>query len=542
MTSTGLLRKVACAAMGVLLGCVEVSAQAPRVTRGISAEVDGILEVVQEDGNRGSQLRHFLHANGERLALEFSQRPPRLQTGARVRVRGMRVGTTTLALESGSSSVTTLSGALLSNTLSEQRTLVLLVNFQNNPVEPFTVAYAQDVVFNTASNHFRENSYQQTWLVGDTFGWFTIAMDNTVCDPTTLASLAQQAASNAGVNLTRYAHYVYVFPEVPCSWWGRGSVGGNPSNVWVNGDLDYRVVAHEMGHNFGLYHAHSLDCGSAVIGGTCTTSDYGDSFDMMGGAQGHFNAFSKELLGWMGTASSPAMSVASGSASYWLEPVESVSRGGAKGLKILKSTDPASGIRTWYYVEFRQAVGFDSFIASNTNVMNGVVIHTGSDADANSSYLLDMTPETASWNDPALPVGRTFSDATAGITITPLSADASGASVSVSINQPPPPPAPVAPVVQISTAKSSYSRGASVPISTVVSVNSAAVSGATVTFRVTRADGSTVTGSATTGSTGSATYTLQLRKKDVLGTYRVTATATVAGLSGSATTNVTVVR
>jgi hypothetical protein len=59
---------------------------------------------------------------------------------------------------------------------------------------------------------------------------------------------------------------------------------------------------------------------------------------------------------------------------------------------------------------------------------------------------------------------------------------------------------------------------------------------------VTRADGSIVTGTATTGSTGVATYALQLRKRDVLGTYRVTATASVAGLSGSASTNFIVVR
>src|SRR5215475_2599432 len=58
--------------------------------------------------------------------------------------------------------------------------------------------------------------------------------------------------------------------------------GSNPSKAWINGSLQLRVVAHEMGHNLGLYHSHSMSCGSAVIGNPCTSSDYGDSFDTMG--------------------------------------------------------------------------------------------------------------------------------------------------------------------------------------------------------------------------------------------------------------------
>lgn len=79
---------------------------------------------------------------------------------------------------------------------------------------------------------------------------------------------------------------------------------------------------------------------------------------------------------------------------HWLDPYESMG-GNPKALKILKATDPTTGMKTWYYVEFRQAIGFDSFLSGNSNVLNGVVIHTGSESSANSSDLLDMTPATA---------------------------------------------------------------------------------------------------------------------------------------------------
>jgi hypothetical protein len=39
---------------------------------------------------------------------------------------------------------------------------------------------------------------------------------------------------------------------------------------------------------------------------------------------------------------------------------------GANALKIVKSTNSTTGQRTWYYIESRQAIGFDSFLSSST--------------------------------------------------------------------------------------------------------------------------------------------------------------------------------
>jgi hypothetical protein len=106
-------------------------------------------------------------------------------------------------------------------------------------------------------------------------------------------------------------------------------------------------------------------------------------------------------------------------------------------LKILKSTDLTTGMRTWYYLEHRTASGFDSYLANWGSQVNGVVVRTGSEASAQDTYLLDTTPATDSWMDSVLAPGQSFSDTAAGVTITTVSADSTGAWIQVSMNSQP---------------------------------------------------------------------------------------------------------
>ena len=52
----------------------------------------------------------------------------------------------------------------------------------------------------------------------------------------------------------------------------------------------------------------------------------------------------------------------------------------------------AQGRQRWYYVEFRQPVGFDTGLGSIGNLTRGVLLHLGTQGDALSSRILDMTP------------------------------------------------------------------------------------------------------------------------------------------------------
>ena len=531
----------------------ENPAAALRVGRHV--DLEGELEVVYEDYADGSaRLRHVLKAEGRRVSLHFTAQPPEILSGSSVSVSGVRADDA-MALDpsailtlgaAGGSKGGTNGGtpAPVPSTFGDQRTLVILVNFQDQQAEPYTTEHARDVVFGTVSDFFRENSYGQTWLSGDVYGWFTVAVSSTVCDSSTLASQADSAAQAAGVNLSAYTHIMYAFQNA-CGGRGFGTVGGNPSRSWINGTLDLDVVAHELGHGLGLWHSRAVDCGALTIGQTCTTFEYGHRFDTMGNtAFGHFNAFHKERLGWLGYGASPAITTVSTGGTYLLDAFQPAGSG-PKALKILKSVDPVTGKRTWYYVEARKALGFDEFLAGNGNVLGGVLVSTGSESSGDTSDLLDMTPASATtssqdWSDPALVVGNRFEDAGAGVSFTTEWVTPTQAAVAVQLGSAPVIVEPAQPDITVSTDQSSYTRSQTVTITARVTTQSVAVAGAPVSFRVTKPNGAVVNASGTTGSNGTVAYKLRLKRQDPVGSYQASATATAGAPPASASTTFSV--
>jgi hypothetical protein len=558
-----------------------------------TVDADGAIEILHEDfNNHSGRYLYFLKtSDGRRVRLHFAKHPPAsLLTGDHVRVRGRQSGGTLILASGGGASVMPLTAqpsslAPLPNTLGAQNAAVILVNFQNNPTaQPWTLGQVQNAILGTASNYLHEVSYQQTWLTGTVYGWYTIPLDSTNCDTSAIATDANNAATAAGVNLSGYTRFIYAFPpNTGCGFAGAGTIGGSPSQSWLNNHIDSLIVPHELGHNLGLYHSHARDCGSAIIGNSCSSIEYGDVADVMGNGAGHYNAFQKERLGWLTYGASPPIITVTASGIYTLDPYE-LYDSNTKALKILKSIDPTTGLSTWYYVEYRQPLGFDSSLPylGAGNLTQGVTVHVGTDNTPNSSNLLDMTPQSYAYdfNDAALTVGQSFSDPSLGLTLTTQWADTVSAGVNITLAATPTPspsptptpapspsptpspepsptpsltptptpsptptpaPTPTPLEMTVSTNQSSYSPGAQVKVVSVVITSAGSpVSSANVSLTLSKPNGATLNASIVTGTNGSASYTIKLKRSDPSGSYGVAAVATSGGSSAIGATTFTV--
>lgn len=123
------------------------------------------------------------------------------------------------------------------------------------------------------------------------------------CDATSLRN-AMPASMFTG-----YDRITFVTPLVDgCPFFGEA----NPTEVLLNGRLFTALAVHELGHTLSLGHASRWACNRG-----CSLDEYGNSFSVMGGGNGDFNAWEKSALGWLGAVVRPR-----GNATHELGPVE----------------------------------------------------------------------------------------------------------------------------------------------------------------------------------------------------------------------------
>jgi hypothetical protein len=315
---------------------------------------------------------------------------------------------------------------------------VVLFNFKNDDRRPMTPEQVQRAIFLDAYStreFYKEQSYGLVELAGksgpqgEVHGWYTIPALNRPCTYAVWGEMALAAARSAGADLTGYDNTVFFFPATDaCPFLGVGQQPGN--NTWMNG-LSIATFNHELGHNVGTPHAAARTCSGpdgqrATLSASCRDAEYGNPFDVMGAGFRHTHAYNKAQARWL---SGRNIQAANTDGVYTLLAQERPS----DGVQLLRVPRDES---TFYYLEYRQPFGFDSF-APGSPAVSGLIVVIGNELRGlGRSYLLDMTPETTTLADAPLAMNKPFEDTRAGVKLTLVGMTAEAAQVEVKLTTP----------------------------------------------------------------------------------------------------------
>jgi chitodextrinase len=186
------------------------------------------------------------------------------------------------------------------------------------------------------------------------------------------------------------------------------------------------VTSHELGHNYGAHHASTIRCtksGTAVpLSSSCKADEYGDPFDVMGtSAQRHLQGFHRRQLGLIGTDNQLTVT----QNGYYTVATAQVAGGTPRLLRIRRSSTE------FFYLEFRQPYGLYDNFKTTAAAVTGVMLRLAPDTSRQQSKLIDMNPETTTFSDAPLAVGKTFTDGS--LSITTVSINSAGATLRIQL-------------------------------------------------------------------------------------------------------------
>jgi len=298
--------------------------------------------------------------------------------------------------------------------------LFMRVTYPDDPTEAITEAAAYSLM-DASSAWYAETSYNTTWLVTDVTPLMVLPQPKAwYCENGDgfILSDAREISRRYGYDPDNYNLDIVRFPSPGnCTGYGYGGkayVRGK--GCWMLSNSTGTMI-HELGHNYGVWHANYWTGLGDGISSHGSHVEYGNPYDVMGSSSslGQFNAAFKNTLDWMQDFNVQTVST-SGTYRVFTFDVASLTPGQSYALKIRKDYDRN------YWAEFRRKYANSWFLNGvmlNWDAWNNGVTNSGS-----GTHLLDTTPGTPTGNsskdDSAVVIGRTYSDVPSGIHMTPI--------------------------------------------------------------------------------------------------------------------------
>ncbi len=301
---------------------------------------EGYSEVyVIEDFIRNkAEYEIFLKNENQEIKLIFPDNNfPQIISGEKIRVKGNLINEEGISSSEYQLEVSSLEileeGSVSSEdnpNLGEQRVAVILLNFKENPEIPAqSIDEMKEYFFGkrefrgekSVNDWIIENSHGKAHLTGDVFGYYDIDDKSEIVTNCDYRNIFEKAIelSDKDIDFSKYNRIVVFHPYINSCGYGGIAFSFGMSNVpsfgseegdiiatrqMINGLTTYstRVIAHEFGHNFGLYHARDLECEEKTLRSIedCEFREYGDGLDVMGFGVKKYSERNKEIIGWLG--------------------------------------------------------------------------------------------------------------------------------------------------------------------------------------------------------------------------------------------------